>query len=215
MPNSQMMAVNALDFGGIRDSVGTPLSDWLRTAILESVRREPLLAAEDAIMLADIVIALSRETLTVSKVLSNPIIGGWLKQAVTDSLRRPFEEVRRDTEFLRDVLIVNLFSCYRDGQLCSPDDDIRICNIIDMVWGVGKEVMLQWSHNAIAHLKIISEAADGGLTEFQDCADSEYARGHHEIAEIFEQMSCFTADELRNQLSMISEGLSAAKSQLQ
>ncbi len=215
MPSSRTLAVDAFDCSEIACPAGAPTSDWLKVAIAESVRREPLLAAEDAIMLVDMVVALSRQSLSIGRIVSNPLLGGWLKKAVTDNLRRPLEEVLRDTEFLRDVLVVNLFAHYRDGQLSGADVDIRICNIIDMLWGVGKNVVSQWSRNAAEHLKTISEAADGGLSALLDSIEMENLKGRGETAEILEQMSCLSEEELRTQLLTVSDSLRALKNRIQ
>jgi hypothetical protein len=214
MPCSKTMAFDLSDFGEIRDSSGLPNSPWLRTALEETARREPLPATEDAIMLVDIVIALARGAMTIEEVLSFPLIGDWLKKAAADNLGRPLADVLRDTVLLRDLLLVGLSRRYRSGQLCGPDVDIRVCNITGGLWGIGKAVAFQWSKNAAAHVKRLSQAADGGFSQILGYAELESARGHHEMAEIYQQMSCLSEEELRDQLSRISDSLAALKTQL-
>ena len=197
------------------DPVMVPMSDWLCAAIPEATRREPLLAAEDAIMLLDIFIALSRATLTLPRVMSNPMIGGWLKRAITDNLARPLDDVLRDTEFLRDLLVMTLFRNYRKGHLSDTDHEMRLINIINMISGVGTSVVAQWSCHTAAHLQRLAESADGGLSEFQDCAAADSAGGHREIAEIFERLCDLSEAELKDQLHAMSHTLLAAKTQIQ
>jgi hypothetical protein len=111
------MVTEVLDFYGTGAATSAPISNGLRMALRETARREPLLAAEDAIMLVDIIIALSRNALSVDTVLSNPLVHGWLSRAITDNHGRPIADALREARFLRDVLVVRVFRCYRDGQL--------------------------------------------------------------------------------------------------
>jgi hypothetical protein len=151
----------------------------------------------------------------MAKIISNPMLGRWLKKAVIDNRQRPSDQVLRDTEHLRNLLIVNLLKSYRNGQLRSADSEIRVCNNIHMIWGVGKTVLSPWSRQAAARVRSLSEAADGGLSVLLESARAESDRGHDEMAEIFEQMSWLSATEVKGQLSMISESLSALGHQLQ
>ncbi len=195
------------------DSAMPPMSDWLRLAIPEALRREPLLAAEDGVMLVDIVTALSKNTLTVDAVLSNPMVGLWLQRAITDSIGMPYPILIQETSLLRDLLIGNTLRLYQDGLLRGVDIDIRLCNIVDMVWGVGADAVVTWSASAAPQLKALSQAKDGGQSEFEQCAEAETARGRLELADIIENIACMTRKDLKKQLIRISETLGAFKRQ--
>ena len=200
---------------GISDSAGNSISGWLRGAILESVRREPLMATEDAIMLADIAVALSTKAIAFGKIIANPLLGEWLKKAVRDNLRRPADEVLHDTECLRNLLVVNLLTQYRNGLLDGADIDMRVCNVMDMTWGEGKGALSQWSRDAATQLREILGKGDAGFSDIRECLETESARGHEEMVEIFEQMSCLPESDLRGHLRMMSDGLTTMTNQLQ
>lgn len=215
MPRNPVRAMPFANHDAVRDQSGVPMSDWLRTAVLESVRRDTLLAAEDAIMLVDILEILSRKAMPVEKIISNPLIGGWLRQAIGQNLRRPLEDALRDSVFLRDMSVINLMRYYQSGQLSGPDADIRVCNVVAMTGGVGVDIVAKWSREAAAHLRALAEAADGGLSEIRDRVESESAAQHVEMAEIIDQLSGLSASELRDQLLTISNTLFAQKDQIQ
>ena len=197
------------------DSGPAPWSGWLRAAILEAVRREPLLAAEDAIMLVDIFTAVSRATITPARVLSNPMVGGWLKRAVIANLARPLDDVLQDAKALRDLLVAALLRHYQNGFITGADNEIRVCNVMSMTAGIGHEAMAQWSRTASAQLRQQAESADGGVSGFQDCAEAESASGHDEMAEILEQMGDLSEAESRERLLAMSRDLLTLKSQIQ
>jgi len=187
------------------------MSAWLQRAIPEAVRRDPLLAAEDAIMLADIFTAFARGSLAVEAVLATPLTGDWLRQAVVDNLGRPFAAVIRDSILLRDLLVANLAHEYRGGRLSGPDVDARIAIIVSMVNGVVDNATFECLQDAGSYVQAMVGAEDGGASMLRDCAELERERGHEEMAEIIEQLSDMTEDELRGQLSFISKRLLAIK----
>lgn len=188
-----------------------PMSEWLRRAIPEAVLRDPLLAAEDAIMLMDIVVALSKKAITIKSIISNGFLGPWLKKAVCDNLKRDIVSVTRDIAILRELLLVNLMTCYRHGQLHGPDVEIRIEIILGMVQGVIDDTVFQHFLKAGAYIKDMANREDCGVAKVRDYAEKERASGHNEIADIVEHLSDLTEDELRNQLLAISEHLLAVR----
>ncbi len=215
MTGAETRAQKTSDNQNGSDSGSAPWSGWLRTAVLEAVRREPLLAAEDAIMLVDILTAVSRATMTPARVLSNPMVGGWLKRAVTANLARPLDDALQDTKALRDLLVVALLRHYQDGFITGADNEIRVCNVISMTSDVGHVAMAHWSRTASAQLRQQAESVDGGLSGFQVCAEAESASGHDEMAEILEQMGELSETESRERLLAMSRDLLTLKSQIQ
>lgn len=208
MPTRSTKSTGGLAPDDVCELVGAPISDWLRAAILENVRRDPLLAAEDAIVLVDIVTVLSRDIMTVEQVVSNPLIGKWLKQAVLDAMNRPLEQALRDAEVLRDILAIHLFEYHWSGKVSGPDAGIRMRNIIHMINGFGGDALAQWSQNTAAYLKLLSAQPQAGLAEFQQSLGDRRAGGHDEMADIFEQLSDLSEAELQEQLRAMVELLS-------
>ena len=197
------------DSGASRDRADSPMSDWLRQAILVNMRRDPLLAAEDAIMLVDIFIALSRKALTARDVLSNPLIGEWLRSAITDNLKRSPQDALHDAECLRALLVTNLLNYYRTDQVRGPDADLRIWNIVNMLGGVNGGLPLHWVGEASALLRQMIEADDGGLSKIRECMEEERTEGDDTMAEVADQIAHMTESDLKKTLLSISDFLSS------
>jgi len=177
----------------------------------EAVRRDPLLAAEDAVMLVDIFIALSRDVLTAESIVSTRLTGSWLKRAVIDNLGRDIDAVIQDARFLRSLLVGKLMSYYNSGQIRGLDAEVRIYVVLSMVWDVVNDDASRYLGKAGAEVKAMAQAADGGASKVRDHAERERAEGDEEMGEIIEQLSHLGKEELREQLLMISERLSNMK----
>ncbi len=201
------MVMDVADFSDKQDTSKAPMSDWLRQAIPQVVSRDPLLALEDAVMLMDIVIALSKKSITIKSIAENSFIGEWLKQAVKDNVGRDIKSVTHDIGILRELLLVNLVDCYRHGQLHGPDVEVRMEIILAMIRGVVDDTVFQHLTNIGAYVSAMAEGEDGGVSDLRECVAMERARGQNEMAEIVEHLSKLTADELHEQLLVISKRL--------
>jgi hypothetical protein len=195
------------------NTFGLPISDWLRIAISKALRRDALLAAEDGIMLVDITTALLKNRMTVDKVLSNPFVGQWLQWAVINSLNLPKADLIRETTLLRDLLVSHAIGLYQDGLIKGQDVDIRLCNIVEMLWGIGTDTILSWSKNAAPHLQSLAQAKDAGLSHFNESIESENAKGRRELADIMETVSFLDQKDLKRHLLQMSEALAALRRQ--
>ncbi len=214
MSGNKMSATEAADVGGGGGFSGTALSDWLRMAIGDAAQREPVLAAEDSIMLVDIVEALSKEAIAMGNIILNPMIGSWLKKAILDNRNRPRDDVLKDVEYLRDLLITKVLMQYQSGDLPGTDLEIRIFNIVNMVWGAGKSVLSPWSRQAAASLRTLSDTADGGVSKVADHIEAERAGGHDEMADMLQHISYLPRHEIKKCLLMAADGLTSLAHQL-
>ena len=195
------------------NAFGEPISDWLRIAVSKALRRDALLAAEDGIMLVDITTALLKNKMTLDKVTSNPFVGQWLQWAVINSLNLPKADLVRETMFLRDLLVSHVLDLYQDGMLQGQDVDIRLCNIVEMLWGIGTDTILSWSKNAAPHLKTLAQSKDCGRSHFNEVTESENAKGRRELADIMETVSVLDTKDLKRHLLQMSDALAALRRQ--
>jgi hypothetical protein len=153
--------------------------------------------------------------MTPAQIRTNPLIGQWLKKATIEHLKRPIEDALRDSRILRDIMIANLIKCYQSGQLIGPDVDIRLCNVMTMIGDIGNAVVAEWSRTASIHLKAMSQETDGGLSMVFDCIEAERAKGNDEMADLVEQISALTEEEIQNMFLNVSNSLEIKTNNIQ
>ena len=190
--------MNALDAAELTATTTASMSEWLRAALAASAGRDPLTAAEDAVMLADLFFCGGINTLKDDSLLVSPLLGPWLREAIAANLIRPRADSDSDSRALRDILLRRLVRIYAAGGLAGPGVELRVSTLMGRFDPAGEAG--PWHERAARHLIDAAGRADAGQAGMLAGAAEEDGRGDAEMAGMLRALATLPTGDLRDEL---------------